>query len=332
MGTMRDDLITEQEAIGLIAPYQALICETADAAWASWLALQTAMPAMTRGVKARTRAGLVNDLWTQGVRDRLANEPGVFINDQRGFLLVEIGGRVVVRFKKLDGRSRSRNYPTHQQLAFVQQIPLEGMPPYARLTAGYRLDASQTAIVDILLTLPIGDRLAWQFSLRRTDGVAYLDRIATTDVDQTPTVRIPRRDQAAAAEGADIVAVNPDMVVLARESRGLSQTDLANRIGVRQATVSKFETDLIRVSEEHLVALARELEYPTSFFEQPDRLLGFASTCVFHRKRQAIRTGAPIDPRPDQHHAHAADPSSGRSGDRRRGRVPHARPRRCWQS
>jgi hypothetical protein len=199
---MRDDLITEQEAIDLITPYRDLICETADAAWASWLNLQAAMPGMTRSVKARTRAGLINDLWTQGVRDRLADAPGVFVNDQRGFLLVEIDGRIVVRFKKLDGRSRSRNYPTQQQLAFVNQIPLAGMPPYARITAGYKLDVSQTAIVDILLTLPVGDQLAWQFSLRRADHVAFLDRVAGPAADETPTVRIPRREQSATAEGS----------------------------------------------------------------------------------------------------------------------------------
>jgi Zn-dependent peptidase ImmA (M78 family) len=84
------------------------------------------------------------------------------------------------------------------------------------------------------------------------------------------------------------VAVNPDMVVLARESRGLSQTELATRIGVRQASVSKFETGLLRVSDEHVGALARELDYPVDFFEQPDRLLGFASSCAFYRKRQSL--------------------------------------------
>ena len=79
--------------------------------------------------------------------------------------------------------------------------------------------------------------------------------------------------------------VNPEMVVLAREARALTQSELASRIGCSQAKLSKYESGLLVVSDEDRVALARELEFPEAFFFQTDRVYGFGSPCFYHRKR-----------------------------------------------
>jgi ribosome-binding protein aMBF1 (putative translation factor) len=46
--------------------------------------------------------------------------------------------------------------------------------------------------------------------------------------------------------------VNPEMVVIARESRGLSQSVLADMMGISQGILSKIETGSKKVSEDIL--------------------------------------------------------------------------------
>jgi Zn-dependent peptidase ImmA (M78 family)/DNA-binding transcriptional regulator YiaG len=86
-------------------------------------------------------------------------------------------------------------------------------------------------------------------------------------------------------------SVNPDMLILARESRGLSQTALAAALSVTQGKISKCETGSIAVSSEDLEKLANVLEYPPDFFFLSDRVEGFGSTCFHHRKRQSLPVG-----------------------------------------
>ena len=84
-------------------------------------------------------------------------------------------------------------------------------------------------------------------------------------------------------------AINPAMVTLARESRGFTQAELADRMGRdHQAKVSKIEAGLVRVTDETLKALCRALNYPPDFFYQQDELHGIDTSILFHRRRQAI--------------------------------------------
>ncbi len=79
--------------------------------------------------------------------------------------------------------------------------------------------------------------------------------------------------------------VNPEMIVLARDARAATQSELASRMGCSQAKLSKYESGLLTVSDEDRTALARELEFPEAFFSQTDKVYGFGSPCFYHRKR-----------------------------------------------
>ena len=81
---------------------------------------------------------------------------------------------------------------------------------------------------------------------------------------------------------------NPEMLILARESRGLSQTDLAKLLSIAQGTISKIESGLLLPSADLLKVAAERLDYPDDFFAQNDRIFGFNSTVFFHRKRQSM--------------------------------------------
>ncbi len=80
--------------------------------------------------------------------------------------------------------------------------------------------------------------------------------------------------------------VNPDMLVLARESRGYTQSELARVVSLTQSSLSRYEAGLVEIPPADLRAIAAHLEYPAHFFYQRDRLYG--ASCLFHRKRQTL--------------------------------------------
>ncbi len=82
--------------------------------------------------------------------------------------------------------------------------------------------------------------------------------------------------------------LNPQMVILARQSRGLTQIELANKMGVGQGTVSKIEAGLAHPTMDELEKIAAVLCYPNHFFTQKRRIIGPGITELYHRKREAV--------------------------------------------
>lgn len=78
------------------------------------------------------------------------------------------------------------------------------------------------------------------------------------------------------------------MITLARDSRGLTQTELADRIGVPQGTISKVESGTLSISDDLAAKLSKELEYPEGFFAQTDVVFPFGSSTFYHRKLQSV--------------------------------------------
>ena len=81
---------------------------------------------------------------------------------------------------------------------------------------------------------------------------------------------------------------NPEMLVLARESMGLTQSGLAHEASMVQGSISKIEAGLLGLSDEQLDTLAHILETPRSFFFQTEPVYGYGSSCYYHRKRQSV--------------------------------------------
>jgi len=79
--------------------------------------------------------------------------------------------------------------------------------------------------------------------------------------------------------------VNPEMVIIARESRGLSQSLLAKKMGITQGILSKIETGYQPASDELLAKLSNALDYPEKFFFRSGRKYPGIS---YHRKRKSI--------------------------------------------
>lgn len=82
-------------------------------------------------------------------------------------------------------------------------------------------------------------------------------------------------------------AFNREMLALSRESRGLTQAQLAVKLGLSQAEISKYENGLRVPSDTQAERMANVLGYTTDFFYLNEAVRSFGSQCVYHRKRKS---------------------------------------------
>jgi Zn-dependent peptidase ImmA (M78 family)/transcriptional regulator with XRE-family HTH domain len=75
------------------------------------------------------------------------------------------------------------------------------------------------------------------------------------------------------------------MVILARESRGFNQTELANKIGFTAAFMSKQERGDAPIAEDHIKAISENTHYPISFFYQDGEIV---PENIAYRKRETV--------------------------------------------
>lgn len=81
---------------------------------------------------------------------------------------------------------------------------------------------------------------------------------------------------------------NPEMLILARVLRGLTQTQLAKVANIDQGAISRYEGNLKNITDEHVNKIAQELHFPVSFFYRPGQRKGVESGELFHRARKSI--------------------------------------------
>jgi Zn-dependent peptidase ImmA (M78 family) len=81
---------------------------------------------------------------------------------------------------------------------------------------------------------------------------------------------------------------NPDMLSLARDARGITQTDLVAALGdaMSQAKLSKIENGLVQPNDDDVAELAEALNFRPGFFYHPHRRRGEPPT--YHRKRKKL--------------------------------------------
>lgn len=78
------------------------------------------------------------------------------------------------------------------------------------------------------------------------------------------------------------------MVILARESRGITQQELADKLSASQGWLSRVEGGLRGIQEEDLKKLSMVLGYPPDFFFQDEKIYGPSISEMFNRKRQNV--------------------------------------------
>ena len=90
-------------------------------------------------------------------------------------------------------------------------------------------------------------------------------------------------------EGNFAGEVNPELLALARKSRGLTQSALATSTGVHQSLITRYEGGQRAVQGDDLAVIAQFLDYPESFFYR--RINGVTaptSDSSWHRARTSL--------------------------------------------
>jgi Zn-dependent peptidase ImmA (M78 family)/DNA-binding XRE family transcriptional regulator len=83
------------------------------------------------------------------------------------------------------------------------------------------------------------------------------------------------------------MAANYEMLVLARQARGMTQAKLAKNSGVSQSTISKIESGNRPLSDDDVAKFATALRYPPEFFNRNVEQYGQGTVC-HHRKLQSV--------------------------------------------
>ena len=86
------------------------------------------------------------------------------------------------------------------------------------------------------------------------------------------------------------IKINSRMVVLARESRGISQKEFAEKLGTSAAYICTVEQDNKSVTDSTLEKISKILRYPVDFFYQPGE--AYLPMSLNFRKRDHVNTKA----------------------------------------
>lgn len=79
--------------------------------------------------------------------------------------------------------------------------------------------------------------------------------------------------------------MNHKMIQLARESRGYTQTELAEKLSIPQGNLSRMERGDLGIRDEHLKNLCEQLNYPIDFFNLTNQI---CTTDTHYRKAITI--------------------------------------------
>ena len=69
--------------------------------------------------------------------------------------------------------------------------------------------------------------------------------------------------------------LNPKMLTVARESRGLNQAELAEKVNLSPSNISRMEQDFIEITSPNFSSIVSVLNYPEEFFYQEGETLLF---------------------------------------------------------
>jgi hypothetical protein len=114
-----------------------------------------------------TRASITRDYILDFIRKAFSNKDGVRIIEKRnGLILLEIGKRILLRFKKLNSMKCASNIPTNQSMAFYRQLPMFPARQHKNLNAGYVANETWTNF-EFYITEPNGRRSnAWILNMK----------------------------------------------------------------------------------------------------------------------------------------------------------------------
>ncbi|SEM55990.1 hypothetical protein SAMN05444354_118160 [Stigmatella aurantiaca] len=155
-------IISEGDAKAVLAPYEQELLACVEEAWKVWKGKAASLVSRPR---SRWRAGIVSGLIEEQVRMRFGAMKSVHLIDKGERLLVGVESKLLLRFKKVNEKLQTSNYPTRTSRRFDNQQPLEGYADLPRLTVGYRANRLATELLEVVLVFSIGSAVKFSWPL-----------------------------------------------------------------------------------------------------------------------------------------------------------------------
>ncbi|MBV6516371.1 MAG: hypothetical protein HPKKFMNG_02037 [Planctomycetes bacterium] len=188
-------LLSVDAAALLLEPFGPIIRGILDDSWQKCRDLRAADFEFGNICSTRTRACIVHDYITNLVPQRFAEAIAsgrvTYSFEKYGFPVVNIEGKVLLRFKKLDEDGLPSNIPTNRQTSIQHQRTMfddfgEGG---TWLVAGYQTDGvAITSSVSCFL----GDRALWTLPLLQPADVDTIPMDQARAKDEDNEVRLPK--------------------------------------------------------------------------------------------------------------------------------------------
>ena len=189
------NVISREGAELIIQPHRDAISACLYNAWDRW----SGETSLATPVRPGTRASLVYDYAVAEAWRILDGRSGLTLTEQRGFLLVSIDDKLLLRFKKFRKGLVTSGIPTVQhQLFAYQQLTIDQMPEMTSIVAGYLLDTFQREIARVAITCRVGNRRVWTIDLSRPgEGATVVPITQPSGPAPTTVVRstAPKQDE-----------------------------------------------------------------------------------------------------------------------------------------
>ncbi len=163
-------LLTKPLATRIIKPHSEVLVGCFDGAFDDWAKILGSRPTETAGLSTRTRTCFIHDrvVYRLQVAENAGETPGLRVRKVRGLNVAILNDRLMLKFKKLDNRLRSRNIPTGQTIAFDHQTPLiaSSVGRVTNATSGYVADDTTGSGAAIVVVCWNGEDQFWDIPLR----------------------------------------------------------------------------------------------------------------------------------------------------------------------
>jgi hypothetical protein len=185
-----DGLLTSEQAYQLLHPHFDRIAACVGAGFDAWSGFQERSPEECLPLTSCTVAGIIQNHMVQYAKTVFGGmEPDVAVLGDSGFLIVDLFGRIKMRFKKLSERLHPYNVSTHQQRACDNQMLFERGATL--VTAGYRMTPFGE-FRDAHIVCWSGSELRWSLRLPDVGAAGGISGTSTESGPNAP-VLVPKQ-------------------------------------------------------------------------------------------------------------------------------------------
>lgn len=183
--------ISKEQAQEQIGPYHDLIAETVYLAWDKLV--EEVLP-LFPGCTLRFKRNAMYDLMIQKGRPLFEDVRGLkLIETKNGRILLIIRNPInplILRFKKVNNKFATSNYPTQGSLKYDNQTYLPGIPEGARITVGHVMNEEETELRSVHIICSKGKIVYWDYQLSREGGLGELMPTPLLQPAPTPERRV----------------------------------------------------------------------------------------------------------------------------------------------